>query len=144
MHGTARLRHRRAARPQICGILWNMPVSNDYLQYVLEQLAGLGQVAARRMFGGVGLYHGERMFGLISADTLYFKANDSNRADYVERGAERFRPFADKPLLSMTYYALPADILEDAEECVRWSRKSAAVASAARTPAARRSKKKIR
>jgi hypothetical protein len=47
MHGTARLRHRRAARPQICGILWNMPVSNDYLQYVLEQLAGLGQVAAR-------------------------------------------------------------------------------------------------
>jgi hypothetical protein len=34
-----------------------MAVSEDYLQYVLEQLAGLGRVTARRMFGGVGLYH---------------------------------------------------------------------------------------
>jgi TfoX/Sxy family transcriptional regulator of competence genes len=40
------------------------------------------------------------------------------------------RPFPDKPLLSMTYYAVPADTLEDAEECVLWARKSAVAAAA--------------
>ena len=33
-------------------------LNDDFLQYVLEQLAGLGQhVIPRRMFGGVGLYY---------------------------------------------------------------------------------------
>ncbi len=121
-----------------------MPVTDDYLQYVLEQLTGLGQVTPRRMFGGVGLYHDERFFGLIAQDTLYFKVNDSNRGDYEARGMERFRPFADKPLWSMTYYTVPADTLEDADECVIWARKSVAVAAVTIKPAAQRSKKRKR
>jgi DNA transformation protein len=115
-----------------------MAVTNDYLQYVLEQLAGLGHVITRRMFGAVGLYHDGRFFGLISADTVYFKVNDSNRRDYEIRGADRFRPFPDKPHLSMTYYALPADTLEDADECVVWAQKSLSAAAIPRKPAARR------
>jgi DNA transformation protein len=115
-----------------------MAVSDEFRQYVLEQLAGLEHVAPRRMFGGVGLYHGERIFGLIARDTLYFKADDSNRRDYETRGAARFRPFADKPRWSMTYYEVPADILEEADECVAWARKSVAVAATSAMPAARR------
>jgi DNA transformation protein len=121
-----------------------MAVTDDFMQYVLEQLAGLGQVGARRMFGGVGLYHEERIFGFIAGGTLYFKANDSNRGDYEARGMGRFRPYADKPQLSMTYYEVPADTLEDADECTRWARKSAAIASAKAKPAARRGKKRMR
>jgi DNA transformation protein len=123
-----------------------MAVTDDYLQYVLEQLAGLGRLTTRRMFGGVGLYHEERFFGFIAGDTLYFKVNDSNRPDYEARGMSRFRPFADKPHLSMTYYEVPADTLEDAEECSLWARKSVA-AAAIRTrtkPPARRTKKRAR
>jgi DNA transformation protein len=116
-----------------------MAVTEDFLQYVLDQLAGLGQVIPRRMFGGVGLYHGERIFGLIIRDTLYFKVNDSNRPDYEARGMDRFRPYPNRPQLSMTYYEVPADALEDAEECIAWARKSTAVAVATK-PAARRAK----
>jgi DNA transformation protein len=112
------------------GILSNMAVSDEFLQYVLEQLAGLEHVAHRRMFGGIGLYLNERIFGLIFADILYFKVNDSNRGDYETRGMSRFRPYADKPLLSMTYYEVPADVLEDADECAAWARKSTAVSAA--------------
>jgi DNA transformation protein and related proteins len=119
-----------------------MAVSDDYLHYVLDQLAGLGHITSRRMFGAVGLYHEERFFALISRDTLYFKVNDSNRLHYEERGMERFRPFDDKPLWSMTYYTVPADVLEDAEECVIWARKSAATAAIATKPAARRTTNK--
>src|SRR5882672_6895197 len=113
-----------------------MAVNADFLRYVLDQLAGLGRVTPRRMFGGVGLYHEERFFGLIAGDTLYLKVNDSNRGDYEARGMRRFRPFPDKPYWSMTYYEIPADALEDAEECAAWARKSVAIAAVAAKPVA--------
>jgi DNA transformation protein and related proteins len=111
-----------------------MAVTDDYLQYVLEQLAGLGPVTPRRMFGGVGLFYGERIFGLIARDTLYFKVDASSRRDYEARNMDRFRPFADKPDLSMTYHEVPADTLEDADACVEWARKSASVSATPPSP----------
>jgi DNA transformation protein and related proteins len=123
-----------------------MSHSQEYLEYVLEQLAGVGRVTSRRMFGGVGLYCDDVFFALISGDALYFKVDDSNRADYVARGARQFIPFPDRPQrdkanAGMGYYELPADALEDADECVVWARRSVAVALAAARrlkPAARR------
>jgi DNA transformation protein len=109
-----------------------MAVSDEFLRYVLEQLAGVGRVASRRMFGGIGLYSNERIFGLIFGDILYFKVNEANCGDYEARGMNRFRPYADKPLLSMTYYEVPADVLEDADECAAWARKSTAVSATPR------------
>ncbi|TLZ04377.1 MAG: TfoX/Sxy family protein [Gammaproteobacteria bacterium] len=112
-----------------------MPVSSDYLAYVLEQLAGLAGLSARRMFGGVGLYCEELFFGLIDNDTLYLRVNDDNRADYTARGMSAFRPYADRPELSMSYYEAPADVLEDPAQLVSWARRSVAVAMAAAKPA---------
>ena len=63
-----------------------MAVSSDYLQFILEQLHGLGQVHARRMFGAAGLYCEEIFFGIISEDTLYLRVDEANRADYTARG----------------------------------------------------------
>lgn len=107
-----------------------MSVSNDYLQYVLEQLSELEHVTSRRMFGGVGLYCDGFFFGLIDNDTLYFKVDDSNRSNYEARGMSRFRPYPDKPDISMTYYEVPAEALEDHEELIVWARGSVAVAMA--------------
>ena len=108
-----------------------MPVSSDYLAYVLEQLAGLAGLSARRMFGGVGLYCEELFFALLDNDTLYLRVNDDNRADYTARGMSQFRPYADRPELSMSYYEAPADVLEDPAQLVSWARRSVAVAMAA-------------
>lgn len=121
-----------------------MAVTDEYMQFVLEQLQGLKHVAPRRMFGGVGLYHEGRFFAIIMDDALYFKVNDGNRRDYETRGMGRFRPYPNKPHLSMTYYEVPADILEDAEECGTWARRSIAIAATPSKPAARRSKKRAR
>ncbi len=109
-----------------------MSVSADFHSYVLEQLALLHAVSSRRMFGGVGLYWDGLFFGLIDDDVLYLKVDDSNRSDYTSRGMDAFRPFKDKPLYSMTYFQVPADVLEEAELLVQWARKSCAVALAAR------------
>jgi DNA transformation protein len=111
-----------------------MTLSADYLQYVLDQLATLDNVSSRRMFGGAGLYCDELFFGLISDDTLYLRVDDSNRADYSARGAAPFRPYADRPELSMSYFEAPADVLEDTRQLVEWARRSVAVAQRAPRP----------
>jgi DNA transformation protein and related proteins len=115
-------------------------VSSDFLAYVLDQLAGLGGVESKRMFGGVGLYCDEFFFGLISKDVLYLRVDESNREDFASRGVAQFRPYEDKPHLSMNYYEAPADVLEDARQLAEWARRSMEVAQRAppKEPRARR------
>jgi DNA transformation protein len=83
------------------------------------------------MFGGVGLYSDESFFGLIAEDTLYLRVDDSNRAEFSARGAAPFRPYADRPQLSMSYFEAPVEVLEDARQLVEWARRSVAVAMGA-------------
>jgi DNA transformation protein len=108
-----------------------MPYNEDYLQYVLEQLASLRGAVSRRMFGGVGLYYEELFFGLIMRDTLYFRVDDANRPDYEALGMRRFQPYADKPHLSFNYFEVPAHVLEDADELIVWARRSLQAAQTA-------------
>lgn len=117
-----------------------MAVQEQYLAYLLEQLEGLGRVATRRMFGGVGLYSGGLFFGLIDDDTLFFKTNESNYAEYQARGMPRFMPPANRPLGPMGYHQVPADIIEDGESLVVWARKAVAVALASEARKAKRAK----
>ena len=114
-----------------------MAVSGDYLQYVLEQLAGLGELRARRMFGAAGLYCADVFFAIVSDDTLYLRVDDRNREDFTARGMAAFRPYADRPDVSMTYYEVPAEVLEDGSVLVSWAQRSfagAAHSSAKRKP----------
>jgi hypothetical protein len=43
-----------------------MPVSREYLEYIIDQLNAFGPVNARRMFGGAGIYYD----GASSASSL--------------------------------------------------------------------------
>ena len=114
---------------------------DDYLRWVLEQLSGAEGISFRRMFGAFGLYRNGVFFGIVSGDTLFFKVSDAGRAEYESRGMARFRPYRDRPLVSMSYYEVPADVLEDAEECVRWAMR-AAEAGAAKAGAKKKSPKR--
>ncbi|MEO8016518.1 MAG: TfoX/Sxy family protein [Pseudomonadota bacterium] len=114
-----------------------MAVQPQFLAYVLEQLAGIKDLRSRRMFSGVGLYSGELFFSLIHDDTLFFKTDGSNAADYVSRNMPRFMPFPERPEAVMAYYQVPADIIEDNEALQSWARKSVAVALVSRAAKAR-------
>ena len=122
-----------------------MSVGAAFLQYVLEQLERTGRVTSRRMFGGVGLYCDGLFFGLVDDGTLYLKVDDTTRPDYETRGMKPLRPFRDKPEVSLTYYTVPADVLDDAEQLVIWARRSVAIAAAApKKPARRKTREKKR
>ncbi len=110
-----------------------MPVNNSYIQYALDLLKALGPVSAKRMFGGAGLYLEGLFFALIADDVLYFKVDEANKADYLKAGTGPFKPFGS---YAMSYYEVPADVLEDEEQLKEWAQK--AVTAAMRKSAARR------
>lgn len=109
------------------GAFATMPVSNNYLGYVLEQLDVASPVTARKMFGGVGLYLNGIFFALIADDSLYFKVDDTNRSDYEAVGMGPFQPYEDKPY-TMQYYEVPVEILEDKADLRVWVQKALQVA----------------
>jgi DNA transformation protein len=120
-----------------------MAFSEDFLGYVLDQLRVVPGVSSRKMFGGLCLFHGGRAFGLIdSDDVFYLKVDESNRADYESAGMKPFAPFPDKPQYIMSYYEVPAEVLEDRDQLKDWSRKSILVAQKVnKKPAAKKRKK---
>lgn len=103
-----------------------MSVSPNYRTYIVEQLAALPGLSTRRMFGGIGIYSDAWFFALIDDDVLFFKVDDSNREDYVSRGMKAFMPFPGQP--SLGYFQVPPDVIEEAEELVRWARRAVEVA----------------
>lgn len=103
-----------------------MPVSDDFIEYVIDQLSGWGNVTSRKMFGGAGLYRDGKMFGLIADDVFYLKVDDSNRARYVEAGSSAFKPYPDKKM-SMSYFDVPPDVFEDVDELEAWAAGSLAI-----------------
>ena len=113
-----------------------MPVTDDFREFVLEQLGRVVAIDWKRMFGGVGLYADGTFFALIDDDIVYFKAGDRNRADFEAAGARAFRPY--EGTTSMNYYELPVEVLEDVDALRTWTEKSVAVAQSA---ASKRKKK---
>lgn len=98
--------------------------------FVLEQLGRVTPVTARSMFGGVGLYAEGLFFALIAEDRLYFKVDDTNRPDFEQLGMEPFRPFGEDS--AMSYYEVPADVVEDPAQLAPWLRKAIDVAAGAK------------
>lgn len=109
-----------------------MRSSESFREFVLEQLAGVRGIRARAMFGGVGLYADEVFFGIIAADTLYFKVDDTNRRDFELAASHAFKPYDDKPM-TMPYYNVPADVLEDRDTLARWAARAVAIAVRSKT-----------
>jgi DNA transformation protein len=97
----------------------------DFLQFVLDQLAGLRRVTARPMFGALGLYAGDDFFAIIDDGRLYLYANETTRARYEARGSG---PFEYAPgMVLRSYYEIPVDVLEDDAELCEWARESVAM-----------------
>jgi DNA transformation protein len=104
-----------------------LKVTAGFKSFVLDQLEEFGEVTARSMFGGVGLYHDGVFFGIVAGDVLYLKVDDRNRPDYERAGMHAFKPYKDRSG-TMQYYAVPLSVLESGLELAAWARKAVAAA----------------
>ncbi len=109
-----------------------MGVSDEFVDYVVEQLSGWGEVSVRRMFGGAGLYHEGLFFAVLDDDELFFKVDDATRPRYEARGAQPFAPLPGEAP-SRGYYQVPAEVLDDRAALTAWAREAVDVARAAKT-----------
>ena len=57
-------------------------------EFLRDQLAPLGRITMRRMFGKTGVFCDGFMPAMVRDKTLYFRADDDNRAAFKE--AETF------------------------------------------------------
>lgn len=100
-----------------------MAVSSDFLQYVLDQLSGWGNVHVNKMFGGAALYQGELAFAMIANDVVYLKVDDTNKEKYIAAGSTQLKPFKSNATV-LSFYNIPVDVLEDSDKFVVWAKES--------------------
>lgn len=118
-----------------------MTASPDFIEFVQELFAPLGGVSIRRMFGGAGIYSRGVMFGLIDDDTIYLKADAETRKAFEERGCGPFVYDGKGKPIQMSYWQMPAELIDDAETALAWAKTAFAVAKASKAampPSSRR------
>lgn len=99
-------------------------MSRDYCDYIIDMLRDWHPVTTKRMFGGFALYKQGQVFALILNDTLYFKVDDSNRADYEMAGSEPFIYEAKGKPITISYWQVPAELFDDVETLAQWAERS--------------------
>lgn len=107
-----------------------MPQDSAFKEYVVsEVLREIDGVTARAMFGGWGIYRHGVFFAMIANGVLYFKIDESNKADYASAGSKPFIYHSPKGKpMQMGYYEVPEQVMENREEIKQWVEKACAVA----------------
>lgn len=101
-----------------------MSVSESQINFILDQLKPLKVVSAKRMFGGVGFFKDQKMFGMLNGEGVFLlKVDQSNLNDYTERGMAPFSHSKNKKG-NMPYYEVPVEVIEDGRELCLWAHKS--------------------
>ncbi len=92
---------------------------------IVADLAPLGDVTSKKMFGGHGIFCDGVMFVLIdSKGTVHLRADDATATRFEERESMKH----DR----MPYWTVPADVLASETELVEWAARSLDVARAAK------------
>jgi DNA transformation protein len=113
-----------------------MVASDSFAEYLRDQLAQLGALTMRRMFGKTGVFVDGLMFAMVTGDTLYLRVDDHNRESVKE--AECLPPLSYKKggcTIDLSFWRAPERLFDEPDELVTWAR--AALAAARRVAAKR-------
>ena len=77
-------------------------------EHLVQKLESMGAVTAKKMFGGHGVFHEGKMFGIVdSKGTAYLKADDTILEIFEKAGAHKHG--------KMPYYSIPDTVLKNHE-----------------------------
>ncbi|RYF34412.1 MAG: TfoX family protein [Comamonadaceae bacterium] len=110
-----------------------------------EAFERLGRIRARRMFGGHGIYHEDRMIGLVVNDTLYLKTDAESAPTFDALHLPPFSYTRGGKTMPMSYRQAPAEFFEDRDEAAVWGRRAyEAALRSGQPPKVRNTPKKAR
>ena len=113
-----------------------MVASDGFAEFLRDQLAPLGRITMRRMFGKTGVFCDGFMLGMVRDNTLYFRVDDDNRAAFKE--AKSFPPLDYQKkggTIDLSFRRAPERLFDEPDELVVWA--LAALAAARRVAAKR-------
>lgn len=92
--------------------------------YVTQELAFLGKISNRSIFGGVGIFMDERLLGIVHNEVLYLHTGPTNRDDYLARGMAQFKPYPNAFDLTTDHHRVPEDIVADTDQLKLWGERA--------------------
>lgn len=103
-----------------------MTISNNFIEYVLDQLEDWDGITTRKMFGGLAIYRYGKIFAFVGDDIIHLKVDETTKEKYIKLDSKPFKPFPNRPIIE-SYYSLPANILEDSEKFIEWAEESLSI-----------------
>jgi len=103
-----------------------MPVTPEFRKDVEAHLARISATTSKAMFGGVALYSGEFLYGILDDDRIYFKVDETNIEDFKKFDAQPWLVSPGK--VNAAYYEVPKDIWEVDMKLAEWINKAVKVA----------------
>ncbi len=114
-----------------------MVASAGFAEFLRDQLAPLGRITLRRMFGKTGVFCDGVMLGMVSEDTLYLRVDDENKATFKEAASSPPLNYAKGGApIDLAFWRLPERLIDEPDELLDWTR--AALAAARRVAAKRK------
>ncbi|WP_454907073.1 TfoX/Sxy family protein [Variovorax gossypii] len=97
---------------------------SEFVDSLHEVFERLGRIRTRRMFGGHGIWHEDRMIALVANDTLYLKADAESAPHFDALDLPPFTYERQGQSMPMSYRLAPADLFEDRHEAALWGRRA--------------------
>jgi DNA transformation protein len=95
---------------------------SDFAEHLHEAFERFGRITLKRMFGGHGVFHDGRMFGLVLNDRLYLKTDAQTVAAFEAKHLPPFAYMRGGKLTATSYFEAPPEVFEDREEAASWAR----------------------
>ena len=95
-----------------------------FVESLHEVFERLGRIRTRRMFGGHGIWHEDRMIALVVNETLYLKADAESAPHFDALDLPPFTYERQGQSMPMSYRLAPADLFEDRHEAALWGRRA--------------------
>lgn len=118
---------------------------DSFVEFLDEQLAPLGHVVLRPMFGMFGVFCDGVMLGIAGDGALYLRVDDGNRHDFAEAAHEPPLSYVKNgKRIDLSFWRAPERLFDDPDEFLDWARSAlaAAVRVAAKRPKVARTRPK--
>ncbi|MEX0291058.1 MAG: TfoX/Sxy family protein [Flavobacteriaceae bacterium] len=104
-----------------------MVLNEDFQNFILDQLQGIGEFETKRMFGGLALLSQGSAFAKIKHDKVWLKVDENNIVDFEKHGMKQYTYGKDNSR-KLSFYETPIVIIEDRDKLKNWVKKSIEVA----------------
>jgi DNA transformation protein len=94
-------------------------------EHYVDQLSEWAKITTRPLFGAVALYRNDHVFAMAWQGALYFKVDDGSRPQYEAAASQTLGYTAEGEDHALkSYWAVPADVLEDDERLQEWAERA--------------------